>query len=107
MAAYLTFLVYLFVFTLFVSSLQVTPGSQCAAVCLDNPENDPLDPASSSTNVSDITCNDSSYADSSRGVKFKNCLDCLQQSRAVKDAESDVRWFLCKAYDILCCGGTL
>ncbi|KAF3025993.1 hypothetical protein E8E14_015050 [Neopestalotiopsis sp. 37M] len=77
-----------------VLGLQVTPGSGCAAVCLDNPESDPLDPASSSTNTSDITCSDSEYTESSKGIKFKNCIDCLQTSRAVSNDESDSRWFL-------------
>ncbi|ETS79773.1 hypothetical protein PFICI_09626 [Pestalotiopsis fici W106-1] len=77
-----------------VLGLQVTPGSGCAAVCLDNPESDALDSASSSTNASDITCSDSDYTESSKGIKFKNCIDCLQTSRAVSNDESDTRWFI-------------
>ncbi|KAI1113752.1 hypothetical protein F5Y14DRAFT_417140 [Nemania sp. NC0429] len=76
------------------SALQVTPGSTCAAFCLDNPESDPLSPDSSNTTPRDITCTDDSYDNSATGIKFKNCLDCLQKSNATSDTESDVSWFL-------------
>ncbi|KAI1191471.1 hypothetical protein F5B17DRAFT_426634 [Nemania serpens] len=76
------------------SALQVTPGSTCAAFCLDNPESDPLNPDSSNTKPGDITCTDDSYDNSPTGIKFKNCLDCLQKSNATSDSESDVTWFL-------------
>jgi hypothetical protein len=77
------------------SALQVTPGSTCAAFCLDNPESDPLNPNASNTTPDDITCTDDSYDNSATGIKFKNCLDCLQQSNATRGTESDVSWFLC------------
>ncbi|KAI0434757.1 hypothetical protein F5Y09DRAFT_295575 [Xylaria sp. FL1042] len=77
-----------------VTALQVTAGSTCAAFCLDNPESDPLNPASSNTKPSDITCTDGSYDNSPTGIKFKNCLDCLQKSNATSGTESDVSWFL-------------
>ncbi|KAI3335178.1 hypothetical protein F4824DRAFT_168686 [Ustulina deusta] len=77
-----------------VAALQVTPGSTCAAFCLDNPESDPLNPGSSNTTPGDITCTDGSYDNSATGIKFKNCLDCLQKSNATSAAESDVSWFL-------------
>ncbi|KAI0490414.1 hypothetical protein F4859DRAFT_7452 [Xylaria cf. heliscus] len=76
------------------SALQVTPGSTCAAFCLDNPESDPLSPGSSNTNTSDITCTDDSFDNSATGIKFKNCIDCLQNSNATSNTESDVSWFL-------------
>ncbi|KAI3321780.1 hypothetical protein HD806DRAFT_147026 [Xylariaceae sp. AK1471] len=76
------------------SALQTTPGSACAAFCLDNPESDPLNPASSNTTPSDITCTDDSYENSTTGIKFKNCLDCLQKSNATSGTENDVSWFL-------------
>lgn len=79
-----------------VVALQVTPGSSCANICLDNPESDPLSPASSTTSVTDITCNDDDYQSSSKGIKFKNCMECLQESASVNDAENDMLWFLCK-----------
>ncbi|KAI0096001.1 hypothetical protein GGR51DRAFT_553786 [Nemania sp. FL0031] len=76
------------------NALQVTPGSTCAAFCLDNPESDPLNAASSNTTPADITCTDDSYDNSATGIKFKNCIDCLQKSNATSDSESDVSWFL-------------
>ncbi|KAI8947040.1 hypothetical protein F4801DRAFT_29377 [Xylaria longipes] len=76
------------------SALQVTPGSTCAAFCLDNPESDPLNPGSSNTATRDITCTDDSFDNSATGIKFKNCVDCLQKSNATSDNESDVSWFL-------------
>ncbi|KAI5924157.1 hypothetical protein F4810DRAFT_665957 [Camillea tinctor] len=77
-----------------VIALQVTPGSTCAALCLDNPESDPLDPASSNTRSSDIVCSDEDYDSVSTGIKYKNCLDCLQKSNATSGTESDTAWFL-------------
>ncbi|KAI1856101.1 hypothetical protein JX265_011816 [Neoarthrinium moseri] len=74
--------------------LQVTPGSQCATLCLDNPESDPLNPASSSTNPWDISCSDDEFSETSKGIKFKNCVDCLQESQAVNGEENDAAWFL-------------
>ncbi|GAP93223.1 putative exo-alpha-sialidase neuraminidase protein [Rosellinia necatrix] len=78
----------------YAGALQVTPGSTCAALCLDNPESDPLSSSSSNTTPRDITCTDNSYDNSPTGIKFKNCLDCLQKSNATSDAESDASWFL-------------
>ncbi|KAI1813533.1 hypothetical protein GGS20DRAFT_473649 [Poronia punctata] len=75
-------------------ALQVTPGSSCAALCLDNPESDPLDPDSSNTKAHEITCTNDSYEKSSTGIKFKNCLDCLQNSNATSHDENDASWFL-------------
>lgn len=77
-----------------VLGLQVSPGSACATLCLDNPESDPLDPASSTTTASDITCNDDEYDSTGKGIKFKNCLECLQESNEVNGTENDVSWFL-------------
>ncbi len=79
-----------------VLALQVTPGSSCSAVCLNDTESDPLDPESSSTDVSEITCHDGEYDDTSTGIKYRNCLNCLQRSNATRGAESDTEWFLCK-----------
>ena len=78
------------------SALQVTPGSSCSAVCLNDTEADPLDPESSSTDVSEITCRDEEYESTKTGLKYRNCLDCLRKSNATRDAESDTQWFLCK-----------
>ncbi|KAH6652127.1 hypothetical protein BKA67DRAFT_660896 [Truncatella angustata] len=86
--------IYLGAFIQLASSLQVAPSSECAALCLDNPESDSANPASSSTNATDIVCGDSDYADTSKGIKFKNCIDCLQSSSASEYDESDSAWFL-------------
>lgn len=79
-------------------ALQVSPNSTCAAVCLDHPDGDPLDPAASTTNYTDIACRDADYLTSSTGIKFKNCVECLQDSRNVNSGENDISWFLCKPY---------
>ncbi|KAI2602049.1 hypothetical protein GGR54DRAFT_554642 [Hypoxylon sp. NC1633] len=76
------------------TALQFMPGSSCAAVCLDNSEDDPRDPAASSTNSSDIVCNDQEYSTTANGIRFKACSECLQESHAVSDQESDISWYL-------------
>ncbi|RYP40936.1 hypothetical protein DL769_011692 [Monosporascus sp. CRB-8-3] len=77
-----------------VSCLQVTPNSECAALCLDQPNGNVEDSTASSTNSSDIVCRDGDYSSKPTGIKFKNCLNCLQESTAVSGDESDVLWFL-------------
>ncbi|KUI56814.1 hypothetical protein VP1G_04125 [Cytospora mali] len=77
-----------------ISALQVTPGSSCASVCLDSETGNALDPAVSTTNTSDIVCYDVDYYSTTVGVKFKNCLECLQNSTDASGSESDVSWFL-------------
>lgn len=79
------------------SALQVTPGSSCSSVCLDSETGNALDPAASTTDVSDIACYDVDYYSTTVGVKFKNCLECLQTSKNASESESDVSWFLCKS----------
>ncbi|KAI1100148.1 hypothetical protein F4804DRAFT_336532 [Jackrogersella minutella] len=75
-------------------ALQVTPGSSCATVCLDNPQGDGQDPNASSTNSSDIVCNDQDFSTTTSGIKFKNCIECLQESHATSNEENDVSWYL-------------
>ncbi|KUI71047.1 hypothetical protein VM1G_07208 [Cytospora mali] len=77
-----------------ITALQVTPGSSCASVCLDSEAGNALDPAASTTNTSDIVCYDVDYYSTTVGVKFKNCLECLQNSTDASGSESDVSWFL-------------
>ncbi|KAM0203316.1 hypothetical protein ACHAQI_010480 [Fusarium lateritium] len=75
-------------------ALRVTPNSECAALCSDG-SNSTLDNSSASnTNSSDIVCEDSEYTESGNGIRFKNCLKCLQQSEDVHKEESDVFSFL-------------
>ncbi|KAI1214731.1 uncharacterized protein F4807DRAFT_404363 [Annulohypoxylon truncatum] len=76
------------------SCLQVTPGSSCASLCLDHSDGDSQDPAASSTNSSDISCFDSEYSSTTAGIKFQECLSCLQESKTVNGTENDVSWFL-------------
>lgn len=77
------------------TAIQVTPGSPCASVCLDSPDGGSAR-AASTTNSSDIVCDDVDYFSSSTGQKFKDCITCLQTSNAVSGEEDDVSWFLCK-----------
>lgn len=78
------------------TAIQVTPGSPCTSVCLDSPDGDSARAAASTTNSSDIVCDDVDYFSSSTGQKFKDCITCLQTSNAVSGEEDDVSWFLCK-----------
>jgi hypothetical protein len=75
-------------------ALQVTAGSSCAALCLEDPEADALDPSSSSTNPGEVACNDDDYESTSTGIKYKNCIDCLQKSNATQGTEEDSSWLL-------------
>jgi len=93
-SAVTSFLAFVSLFQLAVA-LEVTPGSACAALCLDNPESDPNDPRSSTTTPNDIVCSDDDYNTSPYGIKFQNCLDCLQSSNATSETENDTSWFLC------------
>lgn len=103
MASSLSSLVLLWAFFLgTVLSLEVTPGSSCAAVCLGVDEHNGLDPAASYTNTSEITCKDADYSERGIGIKYKNCMECLQKSEKVNGTESDVHWYLCMCPPILC-----
>ncbi|KXJ93363.1 hypothetical protein Micbo1qcDRAFT_194570 [Microdochium bolleyi] len=75
-------------------ALQVTPGSACAAFCLDNTEDDPNDPSRSTTTPKDVVCTDSKYSTQAAGIKYQNCLQCLQNSHVAKGSESDAAWYL-------------
>lgn len=80
-----------------VSALEVAPGSSCATFCLDDGETDAFDSSASSTNSSDITCRDIDFSTKDKGIKYKNCLECLSKSEKVHEEESDVHWYLCKS----------
>lgn len=80
-----------------VLALEVTPGSDCAAYCLDDSEGDSFDADESNTNTTDIVCEDIDFTTKSRGIKFKNCQECLQKSSHVNGTETDMHWFLCKS----------
>lgn len=78
-------------------ALEVTPGSSCASLCLNDGETDAYDPDSSSTNTTDISCSDADYSEEGTGIKFKSCIECLAKSTRVEDEESDLHWYLCKS----------
>jgi hypothetical protein len=78
-----------------VLALQVTPDSECAALCSDGSNSTLTNPNTITTNSSDIVCGDEEYSKSGKGIRFKNCLNCLQKSDSTWKDESDVFWFLC------------
>ncbi|GJC93653.1 exo-alpha-sialidase neuraminidase [Colletotrichum higginsianum] len=77
-----------------VCSLEVTPGSDCAALCLGGPNGTAIDTATSGTNSSDIVCENDQYHSTGKGIKFRNCVSCLQKSQAAQGSQSDAAWFL-------------
>jgi len=81
------------------SALEVSPNSACASWCLDNPlQGNASDYAASTTYNRDLSCNDTSYASTAIGQKFKRCIECESTSPRVDNAtgETDTYWFLCK-----------
>lgn len=92
----ITAIISLLIFSHNVPALQVTPGSACAAVCLDDPEGDPNDAAQSTTTPKDVVCTDAKYNTTAVGIKYKSCMQCLQSSHVSKGTESDLDWYLCK-----------
>lgn len=77
-------------------SLEVTPGSDCAALCQGSLNGTTTDTSATGTNSSDIVCDNKEYEKTATGIKFKNCVECLQKSDASREAESDASWFLCE-----------
>lgn len=77
-----------------VLGLEVTPGSSCASICMDEENGDPFSPDSSSTNATDIVCQDSKFASDAVGIKYKNCMECLQKSQKTNGTESDIFWLI-------------
>ena len=74
-----------------VHGLLFTPESNCQALCSDE-----KNAGTPRTNTSEIVCKDEDFADSGKGIKFKNCLSCLQTSKTFSSTDSDVHAFLCK-----------
>ncbi|KAI5865640.1 hypothetical protein GGS23DRAFT_436550 [Durotheca rogersii] len=93
MASLLTALI-LTLFAQHTASLQVTPNSPCASLCIDSTGLDVSDPNSSTTGNDDITCHDSQYSSMPTGQKFQRCMTCLQDSAFSQGSESDQTWFL-------------
>jgi len=96
MASLIRSLAALALFLSSASALQVAPGSSCASVCLDRSSGDASDPKASSIKASDVVCNDVDYWSSSIGVKFRTCVECLQNSTKADSSESDTAWYLCE-----------
>lgn len=78
------------VFFAAVQALQVTSNSDCEALCTDTS----ADSDSATTNSTDIVCEDNEFSKTGKGIKYKNCLNCLQNSNATHGEESDVFSFL-------------
>lgn len=67
-------------------AFQVSPSSPCSPQCtIDGAVN---------TDTSEVVCSDADFSTTSTGLKFKNCIDCLQSSRYFSGDDSDVAWFL-------------
>ncbi|OAA72493.1 hypothetical protein ISF_01566 [Cordyceps fumosorosea ARSEF 2679] len=77
-----------------VDALQVTPGSKCAKACLNSGSDNPWKKSDSNTNITDVTCADSSYLNTEIGQHYQRCLTCLQRSNRAWDGESDLKWFV-------------
>ncbi|KAM4056156.1 putative exo-alpha-sialidase / neuraminidase [Hirsutella rhossiliensis] len=86
--------VLLFVLCRVVVALQVTPGSPCAAYCLDSLEGNDFKASDSTTNPADVSCRDANYVTTDSGIKFRECVDCLQTSTKFAEGESDVKWYI-------------
>lgn len=79
------------------TALQVAPGSPCASVCQDRTDGDANDANGSTTSAKDIVCEDPDYDSRTvKGMKFKECTQCLQSSRYTSGEETDLMWYLCK-----------
>ncbi|KAK5993337.1 hypothetical protein PT974_06766 [Cladobotryum mycophilum] len=76
------------------SALEVSPGSPCATLCLDSPSGNEWNASASNTYTEDITCHDDGYYSTSKGQKFRKCLDCLQTSSRGHEGETDLEWFI-------------
>jgi len=61
---------------------------------MDEENGDPFSPDSSSTNATDIVCQDSKYSNTDTGIKYKACLECLQKSQKTNGTESDIFWLI-------------
>ncbi|KAF0331411.1 exo-alpha-sialidase / neuraminidase [Colletotrichum asianum] len=77
-----------------ILALEVTPGSDCAALCMGGQNGTTIEATTTGTNSSDIVCENDQYHTTGTGIKFKNCVSCLQKSEATKGASSDAAWFL-------------
>lgn len=77
-------------------ALHFAPDSECAALCSNGSNSTASDSKLATTKPSDVVCEDGEYSDTGNGIRFKNCLNCLQKSDSTWKEESDVYWFLCE-----------
>ena len=91
----LAFLAGIMIFGQTASGWEVTPNSPCASSCIDSIDLDISDANSSTTTNTDITCRDGAHLSTSKGQKFKSCMECLQESTFSQGSENDQMWFLC------------
>lgn len=81
-------------------TIEVTPNSHCASLCMDKATNNPANDQSSLTVASDVVCSDAEYVGSEatlKGRKLNDCLSCEQKSNATdaKTGQNDQYWLLC------------
>ncbi|KAF4119654.1 hypothetical protein GMORB2_4563 [Geosmithia morbida] len=67
--------------------LLATSGSSCEALCRDGA-------SASTTNTSEIVCEDKKFSNTEQGLKFKNCISCLQDSKESSGSYADVYAYL-------------
>ncbi|KAB5575669.1 hypothetical protein GE09DRAFT_1215427 [Coniochaeta sp. 2T2.1] len=67
-------------------AFQVSPDSPCSSQCT-------IDGAGR-TNSSEIVCSDADFSTTTSGLKFKNCIECMQNSSYFSGLDRDVDWFL-------------
>lgn len=78
------------VFPNIAATLSVTPGSQCGSAC-----GGAGDGSASATSTSDIVCMDDEYDITEEGRRFKECVDCLNNSQHVNGSANDLSSLLC------------
>lgn len=78
-------------YTTCVSTLSVTPGSQCESACAAE------DGSAVVTTASDIVCKDKEYDTIEEGRRFTRCVECLKDSEHTDGEDSDLSALLCSS----------
>lgn len=81
-------------------TIEVTPNSPCASLCLNNIQDNPSNNLASFTVAANTVCDDWEFEGPNstvKGRKWKECMLCEQTSTAVdeKTHENELYWFLC------------
>jgi hypothetical protein len=76
--------------------LKVTPGSPCWSICTNPEAQSRVDSVTSTTDISEIVCHGEQFSTSRTGERYKNCLECLENSSNVNGTESDIHSYMCK-----------